>query len=418
MKHFLYCTALLFIAMGCRTHEIQQKEEFQAKEDTVQVVETPTKLVYGLDPTVFEITEGRVKYSETLAKLLYNTGISSDKVNQLIQQSEKVFDSRKIKFGNAYSCYLSGEENKLPQYFIYEIDKREYLRFSLHDSMYVERVQKDADTLRQLSAFSIDQSLWMSMKDQGLDPMLAIELSEIYAWTIDFFGLQRGDSIRVVYDEVYIDGERAGISTIHAAYFKHQGQDMYAIRYEQDGEYSYFDLEGNSLRKAFLKAPLRFSRISSKFSNSRLHPILKIRRPHHGVDYAAPIGTPVQAIGDGTVTSVTYTKGAGRMVKINHNSVYRSAYLHLHSYGKGIKPGVRVTQGQIIGYVGSSGLSTGPHLDFRMYKNNHPVDPLKIESPPVEPVASESMPLYREAVYMALKQLGVEQIYLAVNILN
>jgi len=154
---------------------------------------------------------------------------------------------------------------------------------------------------------------------------------------------------------------------------------------------SFFDDKGQSLRKAFLKAPLKFSRISSRFSNSRMHPILKIRRAHHGVDYAAPVGTPVYSIGDGVIIQTSHSGGAGNMIKIKHNSVYSTAYLHLKNFAKGIKQGVYVKQGDVIGYVGSSGLSTGPHLDFRFYKNGNPVDPLKVEAPPVEPVKEENI---------------------------
>lgn len=417
MKYLIY-PIIVFIIGACNPSEQETPIDEPIQIDTIQNIAEQVELVYGIDPEEYEIKKSKVKYGETLAKLLYGSGVSSSKVNTLINLSENVFDSRKIKFGNSYTRFYGGAEKSTPQFFVYEIDKMEYLRFALNDSLYVDRIQKQTDTLRTLSSFSIKNSLWMTMKDLNLDPMLALELSEIYAWSIDFFGLQEGDSVKVAYDEIYVDGERAGIHKIYAAYFRHIGHDYYAVYHDNEGNNSYFDLEGNSLRKAFLKAPLSFSRISSRFSNSRLHPILKIRRPHHGVDYAAAIGTPVHAIGDGIVQSVTYTKGAGRMVKLKHNSVYKSAYMHLSRYGKGIKPGVHVTQGQIIGYVGSSGLSTGPHLDFRMYMNNQPVDPLKIESPPVEPIAKNLMPLYRESVFLALELLEIEQTYLASNTLK
>ena len=183
---------------------------------------------------------------------------------------------------------------------------------------------------------------------------------------------------------------------MYAAWFEHAGTEFYAIPLIQDDIESYYDLEGNSLRKAFLKAPLRFSRISSRFSNSRMHPVLRIRRPHHGVDYAAAVGTPVLAIGDGRVTSASYDKSNGRIVRITHNSIYSTAYLHLSRFGTGIKAGKYVKQGDIIGYVGSSGLSTGPHLDFRFYKSGQAVDPLKVDAPPVEPVSEENSEKFRK----------------------
>ncbi len=230
----------------------------------------------------------------------------------------------------------------------------------------------------------------------SLHPMLAVKLSEIYAWTVDFFGLQKGDSFRVIYEELCINDKSQGIGRIFGAQFTWAGKTTLAIPFIQNGTESYYDSEGNSLRKAFLKAPLQFSRISSRYSSSRLHPILRIRRPHYGVDYAAPIGTPVQAIGDGRVTSATIESGSGRIVRIVHNSVYSTAYMHLSRFGPGITAGAFVKQGDIIGYVGSSGLSTGPHLDFRFYKNGSPVDPLKIEAPPVEPVLEENRTVFEK----------------------
>jgi len=207
---------------------------------------------------------------------------------------------------------------------------------------------------------------------------------------VDFFGLQKGDSFKVIYEESFIDDESLGTGRIFGAQFTWAGKTTTAIPFIQAGNESFFDSDGNSLRKAFLKAPLRFSRISSRFSSSRFHPILRIRRPHFGVDYAAQVGTPVQSIGDGRVVAAKTENGSGKMVRIVHNSVYSTAYLHLSRFGKDIFPGAFVKQGDIIGFVGSSGLSTGPHLDFRFYMNGSPVDPLTIEAPPVEPVLEEN----------------------------
>jgi murein DD-endopeptidase MepM/ murein hydrolase activator NlpD len=224
----------------------------------------------------------------------------------------------------------------------------------------------------------------------GLHPTLAVELSNIFAWTVDFFGLQKGDSFKVIYEELFIDDKSLGAGRIFGAQFTWAGKTTMAIPFIQEGRESFFDSDGTSLRKAFLKAPLQFSRISGRFSSSRFHPILRIRRPHYGVDYAAPIGTPVVAIGDGRVVSAETENGSGKIVRIVHNSVYTTAYLHLSRFDEDIFPGAFVKQGDIIGYVGSSGLSTGPHLDFRFYMNGSPVDPLSIEAPPVEPVLEEN----------------------------
>src|SRR5690606_28735278 len=199
----------------------------------------------------------------------------------------------------------------------------------------------------------------------------------------------------VIYDEMFVDSASIGIGNIYAVQFDHAGTENYAFRFFQDDRFDYFDEQGQSLRKAFLKSPLEFARISSRFSHSRLHPVLRIRRPHHGVDYAAPKGTPVRTIGDGTVITRAYQAGgAGNYLKIKHNSVYVTTYMHLSGFAQGVVQGARVKQGQVIGFVGSTGMSTGPHLDFRVHKNGTPVDPLKVEAPPVEPMHETKMAEY------------------------
>jgi murein DD-endopeptidase MepM/ murein hydrolase activator NlpD len=235
----------------------------------------------------------------------------------------------------------------------------------------------------------IDHSLYVSLMESEAPPELAIKLSQIFAWQIDFYHLQSGDNFKVIYEELLVDSTFYGIGKIKGAYFSQNGKDYYAIPFVQDSVYQYFDEEGNSLRKAFLKAPLEFGRISSRYSRSRLHPVLKVRRPHLGVDYAAPVGTPVRTTGDGIVVDAGYSKGNGRYLKIRHNSVYSTMYLHLSRFAKGVKKGASVMQGEVIGYVGSTGLSTGPHLDYRFYVNGKPVDPLKVEVPPSHPVKEE-----------------------------
>jgi murein DD-endopeptidase MepM/ murein hydrolase activator NlpD len=208
----------------------------------------------------------------------------------------------------------------------------------------------------------------------------------------------------------YIDTALAGIGRIHAAFFRHMQNDYYAIPFVQDSVEDYYDIDGNSLRRVFLKAPLRYSRISSRYSHSRMHPILKIRRPHHGIDYAAPIGTPVHAVGDGEVIKAGYDDGGGYMLKIRHNSVYTTSYMHLSRYAKGIRRGSHVRQGDVIGYVGSSGLSTGPHLDFRFYRNNQPINPLKVKAPPVEPIKEENRQAFDSVKAITIRRLSASSL--------
>jgi len=344
----------------------------------------------------FSMISGFIKKNQPLSVLLQEFGIDHRQIYELSQKSQGIFDLKKIRYGNTFKIYQEKDSLKTSRYFVYEHNVLDYLAVHFDDSISLWMGQKPVDTIQSAFSGSIETSLWNLMNDKNANPMLAVTLSEIYAWSIDFFGLQKGDSISLLYDEYFVDSISAGIGAVHGAYFRHMNSDFWAIPFIQDSIPDFYDEDGKSLRKAFLKAPLRFSRISSRFSYSRMHPILKIRRPHLGVDYAAPTGTPVLAIGDGVVIKKGYSGGAGHMVKIKHNSVYTTAYLHLSKYGKGIHNGAYVKQGDIIGYVGSTGLSTGPHLDFRFYKNGSAIDPLKVEAPPVDPVREENMERFKE----------------------
>ncbi len=392
---------------SCKNLKNSNEESQELIREEVVVIPEP-KIEYDkIMVDSFELLEGRIKRDQPLSILLRDFGISQKNINEISEKSKEVFDLRKIRSGAPFYAYISSDSlQHLLHYFVYQHTPLEYLAIQFNDTIDVWTGQKQVDTIRSFYSGSIESSLWNSMIDNDVNPMLAIELSEIYAWSIDFFGLQAGDSIRVLYDEYFVDSISIDIGNIYSAYFRHMNTDFWAIPFVQDSIKDFYDENGQSLRKAFLKAPLRFSRISSRFSNSRMHPILKIRRPHHGVDYAAPIGTPVSAIGDGVVIKKGVSGGAGNMVKIKHNSVYTTAYLHLSKYGKGVTKGAYVKQGQVIGYVGSSGLSTGPHLDFRFYKNGAAIDPLKVEAPPVDPVREENIERFNEVKKMIIEELN------------
>jgi murein DD-endopeptidase MepM/ murein hydrolase activator NlpD len=350
---------------------------------------------YGLPVDSFDIFSGTVRNNQMLSSLLYELGLDGRTIDEAAKKAEGIFDVRKFRQGNKYVGFRTTDTLSALSYLVYEKDPVNYVVFRFAGSIRVWSGVKQVDTVRRNFSGAIRTSLWNSFTDRSANPVLANVLSDIYAWSIDFFGLQVGDTFRVVYDELYVDSIPMEIGKIHGAWFRHMGTDFWAIPFVQDSTESFFDDQGKSLRKAFLKSPLKFSRISSRFSGSRMHPILKIRRPHYGVDYAAPVGTPVNAIGDGVVVKTGYEGQSGNMIRIRHNSVYSTAYLHLRSYAKGIHTGAYVRQGDVIGYVGSTGLSTGPHLDFRFYKNGHPVDPLRVEAPPVDPVKEENMEAYK-----------------------
>ncbi|MGD0342940.1 MAG: peptidoglycan DD-metalloendopeptidase family protein [Bacteroidales bacterium] len=344
-------------------------------------------LVFGIPCDSFNLISGHIKPNGFLSQILLEHGVTLQEIDQIIKNSKSTFDVRNIRSGNNYTLFCDADSSGRARYLVYEHDPTTCYIFSFRDSLNITPFHKEISKVIKYSSGTIETSLWDTMINGGMHPSLAVELADIYAWTVDFFGLQKGDSFKVIYEESFIDDKSLGSGRILGAQFTWSGKTITAIPFMQDGTESFFDGDGNSLRKAFLKAPLSFSRITSRFSSNRMHPILRIMRPHYGVDYAAPIGTPVHAIGDGRVVSAIVDNGSGKIVKISHNSVYSTAYLHLSRFGDGIHAGAYVKQGDIIGFVGSSGLSTGPHLDFRFYKNGYPVDPLKVEAPPVEPVS-------------------------------
>jgi murein DD-endopeptidase MepM/ murein hydrolase activator NlpD len=355
-------------------------------EDVVISLPEP-KLLYGLPADSFHIEENTIFRNQNLSDILIDRGVSSPVVDQVAKNSVSVFDVRKIRAGNRYTVFYSRDTTRLPLFLAYQNNGVDYYLYSLTGTLKVTAGKHEVISKRQTVSGVIRSSLWNAMKESNISPLLAVELSDIYAWTIDFFGIQKGDKFTVIYDEEFVGGEPIGLGKIHSASFTQGGTIFYAFRFTQEDGDSYFDEKGNNLRKSFLKAPLKFSRISSRFSNNRMHPILRIVRAHHGVDYAAATGTPVVSIGDGTVLQKSYQPaGGGNFVKIRHNSVYTTTYMHLSKFAAGLKEGIRVRQGDIIGYVGSTGLSSGPHLDFRVYMGGSSVDPLKIKAEPAEPV--------------------------------
>ncbi len=379
-------------------HSCQNKSEKQVREevnvpDTLVPIEPVLK--YGIPVDSFNIVEGVIKSNQYLSEILNENGVGMVTIDKLARKSKPVFDVRKIRSGQKYTFFQTTDSSEEARYFVYENSPTEYFVYELFDTLRIYRGEKEAEVRQRTAQGVIETSLWNTMVDNDLNPVLSLELSKIFAWTIDFFAIQKGDRFRVIYDELYVDSTLVGIGEIYAIEFDHYNNENFAFRFFQDEKYGYFDENGQSLQKAFLKAPLDYYRISSRFSNSRMHPVLRIRRPHQGVDYAAPKGTPVMSIGDGIVVARAFQAGGGgNYVKIKHNSVYTTTYMHLSGFAKGIVVGASVKQSDVIGYVGSTGLATGPHLDFRISENGTLVDPLKVEAPPVEPVSDENLPDY------------------------
>jgi len=363
-------------------------------------------MAYGINIDTLQITTGKVKKNEFLSDILLKYGVSYGDIDHIARNTKDIFDVRKIVAGNSYSVICLSDSLNNALYFAYELSPSKYVLYGFGDSITIQHGEKEIVTTVATTSGAIQSSLWNAMVDNNADPNLSNDLSETYAWTIDFFGLQKGDTYKVIYEKLFVDSTYVGLNKVVASMFYHGGDSLYAFYFEQDGKGDYFDEKGNSLQRTFLKAPLRFTRISSRFSNSRMHPVLKIRRPHHGVDYAAPSGTPVHTVGDGTVIKKGYQKrGGGNYIKIKHNGTYSTTYMHLKGFAKGIKVGNHVRQGDLVGYVGATGLATGPHLDFRFYRNGKPVDPLKVESPPSLPIDTANMAAFDSVVGVYLTKL-------------
>jgi len=346
---------------------------------------------YGICVDSLDINRYLIKSGDNPYIIFSNLGFSARMTDSLCRASSGVLDPKKLRIGMTYATITQQDSIGAIRYIVFAKSLTDYSILDLTgDSIYTYEYSKAIRLERRYMEDAITSSLWNSIKANGTNPTLALMISDILAWQVDFFDVKKGDSFRVLYDVAFVDDTtEIKISSVEGLVFVHQHKEFVAIPFAQDSIRDFFDAEGNSLRKEFLKAPLDFVRIASRFSNSRLHPILKIYRAHHGIDYSAPTGTPVKAIGDGVVIAKGYAGDGGNTIKIKHNAVYTTSYMHLQSFAKEIQQGMPVKQGMVIGYVGSTGLATGPHLDFRAYKNGQPVNPLLIESPPSDPVKPE-----------------------------
>lgn len=368
----------------------------------------------GFCPDSLRMVEGKVKSGQFFSNLLGGLGMSQQEAYNLTVACDSVFDVKTLRVGNAYRAYYDDADTLSDggrlRYLVYERDRASSIVFSCESPYKAWVYEKPICIESRYADVTINSSLWNDMRDAGVSPLLIISLSDIYAWTIDFFGLQKGDRFRVLYDERMCDGEVLAVDTVRYAVFSNGESDLPMIMFDQkDGGNIWWNDKGESMRKAFLKAPLQYSRVSSGFSYARKHPVTRKVQPHTGVDYAAPAGTPVMTIGDGVVTSMKYEGAGGNTIRIRHNSVYSTAYLHLSKYAKGLKVGQRVRQGEVIGYVGSTGRSTGPHLDFRVWKNGTPINPLKMDSPPAEPLKEENMKAFNETAEKYRAQIDTIQ---------
>lgn len=354
------------------------------------VVEEP-KILYGMVVNDYLVIEDKIKRNQRLADILQEYHVPAKLIHQLSQVSRKVFDPRKIAPNKKYTLICEEDSVRRAKAFIYEPNPIDYVVLRFDDSLTIDVCQREVVAVEKSIAGMIRSTLSHAIENLGGTNELTNKIVDIFGWQVDFQRLQEGDRFKLIYRENQVDGMPIGIAQIDGIYFQHFGHDYYAFPFDQGEGLDYFDEEGKSLRKALLKYPIEFTRISSRYSKSRFHPVQKRWKAHLGTDFAAPTGTPIRSVGDGIVLEARYTKNNGNYVKIRHNATYTTQYLHMSRIASGVHAGARVRQGQTIGYVGSTGLATGPHLCYRFWKNGVQVDALRVELPPSQPIKKEMM---------------------------
>ena len=370
-------------------------------ETKIEVVKEKIIKEFGFTLNNFNVKKDTIESGDSFGLILEKNNLFYPKIYNIVQETKKVFDIRKINVGRPYTILSSKDSLNQPLVFIYQPNAIDYLVVSLGDSLWAEKKQKEIK-LKEFEAMgSIKSSLAETMQELNLSPLLTNELSEIYAWNIDFFRLEKGDNFKIQYTSRYVDDSiYIGLNRIHNAFFEHRGKPFYAIEFETDsirGMFEYFDDKGKNLRRAFLLSPVQFSRISSRYNLRRKIAYYGRVRPHYGTDFAAPVGTPIRSTADGRVVKSGYTKGNGYYVTVSHNATYSTQYLHMKK--RGLKVGTYVKQGDKIGEVGMTGFTSGPHVCYRFWKNGRQVDPLKQKLPEAKPISDSLKRKY--LTYMA-----------------
>ena len=345
---------------------------------------------FGYTLNDYYVVKDTVKNGDSFGTILEKNNLFYPQIYNIVQKAKQVYDVRKINIGNPYTILFSKDSLRSPELFVYQPNLIEYVLVSLNDSLWAEKKAKAVKLVKFEAEGTITSSLSETMEEKKLSPLLSHELSEIYAWTIDFFRLEKGDNFKIIYTGKYVDDSiYVGLNRIHSAYFEHRKTPFYAIEFETDpkrGIFEYFDKKGKNLRRAFLRSPVQFSRISSRYNLKRKIAYYGYRvRAHKGTDFSAPVGTAIRATASGTVTKSSYTRSNGNYVKIKHNGTYSTQYLHMDK--RGVKVGQFVKQGDYIGTVGMTGNTSGPHVCYRFWKNGRQVDPLRQKLPEAKPIS-------------------------------
>lgn len=383
------------------TYEDDQITDVRVERNIVE----PT-LLYGMVVDSLHISEDVVKRNQRFTDLLSGYNVKPEIYRQFHFVPRQLFDFRKIVSNKKYTVISHRDSLKTAKAIIYEPNPIDYFIFHLEDTLLVEACHREVVTEERTITGVIKSTLSETIEALGITHELTNRFVDIFAWQVDFQRLQKGDKFKMIYEENLVEGKPIGIGEIKGVYFEHFANGYYAFPYDQGEGLDYFDERGNSLRKALLKYPIEFTRISSRYSRNRFHPVAKVFRPHLGTDFAADTGTPIRTVGDGIVLEARYTAANGNYVKIRHNATYTTQYLHMSKIASGMKPGVRVRQGQTIGFVGSTGLAKGSHLCYRFWKNGVQVDALKVELPPSQPIKDESKASFQQVVIETTQRLN------------
>jgi murein DD-endopeptidase MepM/ murein hydrolase activator NlpD len=378
-----------------------EKATFAKRDSTVIV---PHRFGLALDS--FNVTESIIQRNEFLASILELYNVDNTTISRLQEKSKYVFDVKKMRAGSQYTVFCTKDTLKKVCYFVYQPNAIDYVLYDLRDSISVITGKRQVTARLQTASGIINGSLYETFQKSGTDPALAMKLADLYAYTVDFYSIHDGDYFKVMYEQRYIKDEPVETGAIQSAVFSHNGEKFYAFFFKPDTAEAgdYYDETGKSLRKSFLKAPLKFSHITSGYSLRRFHPVQKRWKTHLGTDYAAPEGTPIIATGDGVVVEAEYSANNGNYVKLKHDDTYTTQYLHMTK--QAVRAGQSVRQGQVIGYVGSTGLATGPHVCYRFWKKGKQVDPLQQKFPPSVPLSDAVMPLFAQYVQKQQEQLN------------
>lgn len=405
-KNWIFTASMVCLAAAFTIIIFQKKaaEQASSTEQNLPEVIEKEELVYGINVKGLDVVEGVVGKNQTLASILAPFNVPYQIIDDLARKSKDIFDVRKIAFNKKFTI-LTDKDSSLAQFFIYEPNPAEFVVFKL-DEGEVYKEERPVEWKKVELGGEISSNLYENMTELGISPDLIDQFADLYGWVVDFQRLQKGDKFKVVYSEKLVEGQVIGIGDIETAYFEHMGEPFHAIPFEQNGEKSFFDQNGNSFKKAFLRDPLKYTRISSRYNLNRFHPVQKRYKAHLGTDYAAPTGTEIRSVGDGTVVEARYTSANGNFVKIKHNGTYTTQYLHMSKIASGMKPGARVKQGQVIGFVGSTGLATGPHLCFRFWKNGKQEDWLKEKIPPSDPISKENRLAFDQVKMEKMQQIA------------